>query len=549
MCSKKHSALLFELPVTLAAVFCLIIGERAEANANALSPAEKTVIKQVQAGEIADLAKSGISGVFLHQLLTGGLAGVKVHPHGVQIKNATITDVLDLRGSEVAFDVVLQDCIFEGSVSCSMTHFKRGVFLEGCQFFGGVDFGYAEISSSLSAKKAIFKGGDQPSLFHNLRVTGDASFIEAVFENTANFAFINVGGSFWVDGAQFQKNDQKCEDDSTKCSFNGDSFVIKGHAFMRNVTFAGGVYLGYANIGGSVFLKEKTTFKGEVEFGFANIGGNLWADGTKFEKVSRNSEDVGLNGDSMTVGGSVLMRGATCAGIADFHRARVGSDFEVSNTTFAVPPDFLALRIGDTAYFDKASIEGQAKLKAMTYQSIFAGSGDELLDLIKDHSEYSADVYANLADVYRRHGEIDDANDVYIAGRRRERTQLWREHPWTNVFKYSSNCLQDIVTGYGHRLSRALIFAAAFVAIGSWVFHREEEMVVKDDKDAERYKGRYRPFWYSLSLLLPIIDLEDARIWTPRTERRNARFYLRLHVLLGYLLVPIGLAALTGIIK
>jgi hypothetical protein len=74
-------------------------------------------------------------------------------------------------------------------------------------------------------------------------------------------------------------------------------------------------------------------------------------------------------------------------------------------------------------------------------------------------------------------------------------------------------------------------------------------MEILKAEDRESYQGRYHPIWYSIALFLPIIDLHDSRVWTPKMERKKARFYMRLHIMLGYLLIPIGLAAWTGIIK
>ena len=65
----------------------------------------------------------------------------------------------------------------------------------------------------------------------------------------------------------------------------------------------------------------------------------------------------------------------------------------------------------------------------------------------------------------------------------------------------------------------------------------------KDDEDG------YNPWWYSIGLFLPIVDLEDAKKWTVKPEHKWRRHYMRVHVILGYLLVPIGLAAWTGLIR
>ena len=74
----------------------------------------------------------------------------------------------------------------------------------------------------------------------------------------------------------------------------------------------------------------------------------------------------------------------------------------------------------------------------------------------------------------------------------------------------------------------------------------EKKMVVQE----EGYEGRaYYPFWYSLDLFLPFIDLQSAKVWIPRSDCWFRLWYMRIHTLAGWMLVPIGLAALTGLIK
>jgi hypothetical protein len=79
------------------------------------------------------------------------------------------------------------------------------------------------------------------------------------------------------------------------------------------------------------------------------------------------------------------------------------------------------------------------------------------------------------------------------------------------------------------------------------VFWDEANMETKKPADAEHYKGTYKPFWYTLDSFLPIIRLGEAEVWTP-TQRWRIRWRY-VHTIVGNLFVPIGLAALTGIIK
>jgi hypothetical protein len=47
----------------------------------------------------------------------------------------------------------------------------------------------------------------------------------------------------------------------------------------------------------------------------------------------------------------------------------------------------------------------------------------------------------------------------------------------------------------------------------------------------------------------PIIKLAVADVWTPKDNRHWAQLYRKVHIIVGSLFVPIGLAAWTGIIK
>ena len=56
-------------------------------------------------------------------------------------------------------------------------------------------------------------------------------------------------------------------------------------------------------------------------------------------------------------------------------------------------------------------------------------------------------------------------------------------------------------------------------------------------------------WWYSLDVFLPFVELRIANVWTPNPNRPFALFYRYVQTLLGWILVPIGLAAFAGIIQ
>jgi hypothetical protein len=66
-----------------------------------------------------------------------------------------------------------------------------------------------------------------------------------------------------------------------------------------------------------------------------------------------------------------------------------------------------------------------------------------------------------------------------------------------------------------------------------------------EDKSTDLW---YNPFWYSLDLFSPI-DLGMAKKWRPKKLYPEVRGYGQVHRLLGWILIPLIVAAITGIIK
>jgi hypothetical protein len=134
--------------------------------------------------------------------------------------------------------------------------------------------------------------------------------------------------------------------------------------------------------------------------------------------------------------------------------------------------------------------------------------------------------------------------DVMLRMRKRERTSL----AW-----YSPHRLWDfllyVFVGNGYHPEWALAWSILIVGIGVIVF-RPHKMVLQKPE----YEGRdYGAVWYSLDLFTPAIDLETAKVWMPRHGAVigpfSLRLWMRFHRILGWIIIPIGLLALTGIIS
>jgi hypothetical protein len=368
------------------------------------------------------------------------------------------------------------------------------------------------VAADLWADEAQFLNKTENVRFEGIKVNGTAYLHNGIFDGPVTFRNATIG-SLEADDAKFRNS-----------TTTVDFYNIKVN--------------GYASL-------SRVLFDGAANFASMDIGKDFDATQVQF---SNSSESI--NFFSAKVGGNGDFREATFAGGLELIKAEIGGNLDFSETqatNTSLDKRFSGARV-DTAIFDGTKLSFPYWLNGMTYRLISADSEEQLEALISD-AAYSPDAYTTLEAYFRRMGVQDAADDTYVVSRNRERDEKFKKHPVAYLPKYVWNWIIYVAVGYGKHVARALLWSILVIVIGCFVFRREDFMETREQEEADRYKGRYRPVWYSIALHLPIVELEDAKVWTPRRERKKARFYMRLHIILGYLLVPIGLAAWTGLIK
>jgi hypothetical protein len=98
----------------------------------------------------------------------------------------------------------------------------------------------------------------------------------------------------------------------------------------------------------------------------------------------------------------------------------------------------------------------------------------------------------------------------------------------------------------GRAPGRVPYVALGFVILGTVIFWRRRDVEPRNPDDKKQH---YHPFWYSLDLLVPAIDLEAAKTWMPRRDSTFRYHYAHVQRIAGWILIPIGLAAVTGITR
>jgi len=217
------------------------------------------------------------------------------------------------------------------------------------------------------------------------------------------------------------------------------------------------------------------------------------------------------------------------------------SEFDLSHTRFQ------SLTIyGFNQQWLNPSTEGSASLDGFSFQYLYidqatdfsAWSMLQFVDLPR--CRYSASPYLMLEQYFRSNGYPEWADDAYIKMRIRQRREaIWkhRKAGWI------ADWLLYQLTGYGRRPSRSLPVVLAFMLLGMFIFPNQNRM---EPQDSKSNPGPYSPFWYSLDLLLPIIELGAASTWRPKQDWWFGRTYAPLQRMAGWILLPLILAAITG---
>ena len=268
----------------------------------------------------------------------------------------------------------------------------------------------------------------------------------------------------------------------------------------------------------------RATFAGPVTFQSAHIGENWGLDGSLFTNATALIKFEGVK-----VEGAISFVECRFDGYVSFLDARfVSIDF--SKITWPV-------RIDERPWL---------WLNGMTYGRIKAGSDTDsweniynLVQRTAHGSAYSADVFTRLEGYYRQLGYPRPANVFFRAQKKREREEVLRGFAWGWSF------FLDQFVGYGRSPERAIFWSVIIIGIGCAVF-QPQRMEAQKLEFTER---KYSSFWYSVDVYLPVIKLHDAEIWKPKEDQVLSNVWRRIHTILGWALIPIALAAWTGMLS
>lgn len=420
-------------------------------------------------------------------------------------------------------------------------------------FAGQVNLTGTQITSQLVADDATFTSTNQLVALNGTKVGSTAFLRRAAFAGPVNFVCAEVGDSIDATGAMFTNPDQPAD-------FTG--MKIGNTLFLNKVLFAGPVRLVRSHITVNLEVSDSqfTNVTQTVDFSGIEVGGLTLVINTAFAgpltMVSSTFDTLVIRG---SLGSPMLiphldLSAATIKGVLEIENATV-QDLAAASLSVQRLAYLINLHIVGVAHFERGNYESlllqnvvwptatnSIDLRGLRYQYISAGTAEEpgrvLLELV-NRSIFSADVYETLETMFRREGHRDWADETYIEKR-------WRE------YRERHNCLQRIgdlflycTVGFGRMSWLAVVWSAVVVTIGCFVFRPNRMSSMTE----EGYRRKFSPFWYSIFLFFPLTDFHTVSIWIPKKHCRRVWHWARFQRLAGWILIPLWVAAVTGIVK
>lgn len=483
--------------ICLAASFAMIArvsGAVAPPSAEELNGAEKWVVERVTAGAEADLRTQfpekdrKLSAQFVQDLLTGNLTGVKLHRNGVRIIGAIIDEPIDISNAQIPWEVWLNNCQFSsaaifvranfaGTVSFEYSTFKADANFNGMKvgqlavfnnavFEGLVDFGSADIAGHFEAIEAKFKDKVKGASFNSMKVRDTAFFGKAQFEGWVSFLLADFTQNFEADEAQFKNKEYGVDFYGMKvgkfASFN--KAVFEGRVEFHQVDIAGHFHA----LGAEFRSKTETVWLTMNCRGNGNFTGAQFSGLASFAKSTFLDLVVGYtNRDAAPIAQLDLSRSLVKRQLliekirirdldARWLRAEGSTDFTdliVEHSVDLSNADFNTLDLSRSVWPKDGNDGGVFHMQGMSYKYICAVPGNEpeshqALLTLADQSAYTADVYSNLEEFFLRQGYHGDADEAFIAKKRREREEYFRSGQWS---RWLGSWMLNLLVAYGRR--------------------------------------------------------------------------------------------------
>lgn len=441
---------------------------------------------------------------------------------------ATFADLADFTGFQAGQDVDFEGAIFKADVIFASFYVENFALFKNTAFEGNADFENASVLRSAEFTDATFKREAKFDYFYAERFL---DFVNVTFEQGFSLYYASIAWPYF-EGVTFNgpvnfeglraSEDFEIADTSynyTKEPFPMKFAIVEGAVKFINFTSPAGI-----NLSNSEFRSLSIGTKNNPKMAQINLSATYILTDLMIEKVDMKE----FLAESMYIEGSTTLKKVTITNKLDLRNAYIG--FLKVDENFSFPNDPTAFNLRGMVYTDIDL--GNQGLTEDTWQGLL---------LLIEQSAYSPQAYDALAKFLTDKGHPDWAGDVKLANKIRERDEVLDKFSGAWFWSW----FLYIFAGYGYRPALALVWSGLVVVIGMLVFRRREDMLAVEQGDAPL---NYSPFLYSFALFLPYINLDVTGKWEPNPARKWAHRYKYVHIMLGWVLAPVALLAVSGIL-
>jgi len=519
--------------------------------------------------DLADVVRKGevisdcrISGADLANLLIQTEAGTdSAHrlSSGIRVQNAIIEQPVTIIHGTVPLSVTFTDCVFNGDVNFDDAKFLHSLEIVRCHFNGEVTARRMKVGSDFVIRGAVFMS-QGPVVFSNAQIDGslflkntrfqcekgvaceqmsvsqDASLSNLKFAGVAHFQRCVIGHELVIEGCSF---------DATDNAADFSSITAQDDVLVSSCKFSGGTSWDYIHARG-VYFSHQTSFAQPIRFTGLVVNRSM-----SLETVEVGS---GVSVENSEISEDLNLTGLTIRSSSEKQNRAQDAGFRLCYTKLGhlklasvSIPGGLDLEedkvetLDLTNYTPPYNSHNRCKLANLSVERFEADDSDHrhLLELINSF-EFDPKVYFSLEKFYASLGDTGLADETFIKRNDRFEDSQPKDLGWLG------QTLVGILAGYGRDPKRSLIPCLIVVLVGWIAFADKTKMEATEEKFKDRRYNIWYAFWYSLDVFAPIIDLEAAKIWSPASGQTLRWLVFRLERILGWLLVPIAIAAFTG---
>ncbi len=482
-----------------------------------------------------------------------------VHWRGIQVYGADVAGPLDLSFVSIPFQLAFEHCRLKGSINLSQAEVLQ-LDLQG-SLVCGITADSLTVKNNLLLNAHFESRGEVRLL--GAQIGGDLDCSEGTFINPPRNGPFRSGGvalnadRINVKGSVFLSNDFSAEGNVVllRAQIGGDLFCDGGKFLNPHtgnlVTSGKALKADRINVKGDVFLSDGFAADGEVYLRGAQIGGAFVCRNGNFAKATLDLRDASA--------ASLWDSGLNEPGSVADYSPRIWPEADYSPTIW---PEQRKLFLDGFAYGRISSVGRINVNKRLEWLGL------------QPSPPFRQQPYLHMAKVLRDSGDSDGALRVLMRMEELRRSDEGHRpfaRLWSSLLRWS--------VGYGYRPGRAVRLIFLLSLLGWLVYHRSYyagTMLPTEDKAYDKFVesgcGRrvppnyptFSPLIYSLENSLPLVKLGQADKWRPgrrlegtsptsflscfATSPDLVTWFLRIQIMLGWLLATLFLAGVSGIV-